>query len=71
MQLTKQADAMMVHRAGLRGVLNLTRVAPPCILTDVLERALLPVVRLSPIAPDHLQIRNGSGHVMSAGHLDE
>ena len=55
MRLTKQADAMVVHGAGLRGILDLTRVTPPSVLTDMLERALLPVVRLSPVTSDHLR----------------
>lgn len=53
--LTEQADAVVVHGAGLRGVLNLPRVAPPCVLADVLEGALLPVVRLPSVALDDLQ----------------
>ena len=69
-KLTEQADAMVVHGAGLRGVLNLTWVAPPCIFTDVLERALLPVVRLPPITPDDLRTQTCSGPLMPAGRLD-
>ena len=62
---------MVVHGAGLRGVLNLTRVTPPSILTDMLERALLPVVRLPSIAPDHLWIQfNGNcGVSWASGNL--